>query len=132
LPQSAERHERNKLIVESEDIVMEMKFVNSFGEETTVVFKKGKYLNNNNLYVGAYSVDEDGYLEPYCNVTVNFEEKLEDGMAYIDDNNADMNLLKALIDAGHMTYMFKSRHSGFCNYLLFYFSEEFLESLEEM
>ena len=30
---------------------MEMKFVSAYGVETTVVFKKGRYLNNGNLYV---------------------------------------------------------------------------------
>ena len=111
---------------------MKMNFKSCFGVDTTVVFKKGAYLNNGNLYVGAYSVDEDGYFEPYCNVTVNFEEKLEAGMAYIDTNNADSGLLKAMLEAGHMVYMFKDRNSGFCTYPMFCFSEEFLDSIEEL
>lgn len=111
---------------------MEMKFVSVFGVESTVVFKKGRYLNNGNLYVGAFSVDEEGYYELFCPVTVNLGVALKDGMAYIDDNNADRNLLKALIDAGHMTYMFESKQSGFCNYLLFRFSDDFLNAVEEM
>ena len=109
-----------------------MKFKSDFGVDTTVVFKKATYLNNGNLYVGAYSIDENGYLEPYCNITVNLDEKLAEGMAYIDCNNADTGLLQAMVDAGYMRFMSKSKASGFCKYFLFGFSEEFLCGVEEL
>ena len=112
--------------------IMKANFKSCFGVDVTVVFKKGTYLNNGNLYVGAYTVDEYGYFEPYCNVTVNFEEKLEKGMAYVDNNNADNNLLQAMIDMGYMSYMFKNKMNGFCKYPLFCFSDEFLDNIEEL
>lgn len=103
-------------------------FTNTFGEELTVVFRKAKYAQNGNLYIAA-ELEWEG---PYCNITVNFPEVVDDNEAYLDVNNADRELLKAMEEAGYMTCLHRYKQSGFCQYPLYIFDEDFLESIVEI
>ena len=106
-------------------------FTNQFDEEITVMFEKGTYANNGNLYIGALSVC-DGYLEPYCNITVNLPEFLDDNKAYLDINNANHQLLIKMKKAGLIKYCERNRASGFCSYPLYEFSQKFLDDIPEL
>ena len=109
-----------------------IKLTTQFGSEKVLTFHKGSYLNNDNLFVGAYEVYEDGEKEPYCNITVNFEEPLPDGMAWVDSNNADRNLIKAMEEMGWIVFGGCYRQSGFCKYPLYQFTDDFLEEVTEL
>lgn len=119
---------------ERENKVMknELTFKSVYGVETKVMFYKGLYQNNNNLYVGAYFVDEDGYEEPFCNITVNLRDALSKNMAYIDTNNADKHLLKAMVDADMMFSTGFHQSSGFCTYPIFFFPDEILNDIPDL
>lgn len=108
-------------------------FTNQWGREVTVDFRKGTYMNNGNLYVGAYNVNEEGDLEPYCNITVNFAERLaEANSAYLDTNNGDMNLFRVMVKEGYISPLYSAMESGFCTYPLYEFSQEFLDNVLEL
>lgn len=110
----------------------ELTFKSVYGVETKVMFYKSLYQNNNNLYIGAYRVDEDGYTEPFCNITVNFMDTLEENMAYIDINNIDKNLFQTMINANMMLPTGFSHTSGFCTHPIFFFPDEILNDIPEL
>ena len=55
-------------------------------------FTTSTYSTTGNTYVGIHSKKND-YIEPYCNLTVNLDMQLGKGLAFIDVNNADRDLL---------------------------------------
>ena len=107
---------------------MEMKFKNESGKDTTVILRKSVYRNSGGLYLGAYTINEEGQLEPYCNITINANLALDEGWAYINKNNTDLALLQAITDAGYIT----TTVGIWSNYPLVCFSKQFLDSIEEL
>lgn len=109
--------------------MIQLPFTSDWGKENVATFMKGEYANNGNLYIEALAPDEDGDVMPYCSITVNLNEKTERNRAYVDLNNADRGLLKAMVEAGYMTFMFRYKHSGWCQYPLYTFSQKFLDNI---
>lgn len=93
---------------------------NDYGHKYEISFKLGMYAANDNLYVGMICY-EDGFPEPYGDLTVNLETMLDQDKAYIDTNNNGNSIIKWLLDneLGHFTgnYGF----SGLCMYPEFEF-----------
>lgn len=97
--------------------------------ETTerVQLEINQYMNNGCLYIGLVSY-EDGYPEPYGDLTVNLTGKAPDYCGYVDLNN--MPELEKFIeenDLGEFTGL--TQRSGFCEYPLYLFNVDKLREL---
>lgn len=97
-----------------------MKIAN-WGKEYEVRINKTKYYNGD-LAITLDCYDEEyGFWEPYGNLTVNFDEKLPDGYAYVDTNN--MPMAEAFIGEYELgEFAGKYMSSGYCTYPLYKFS----------
>lgn len=86
----------------------------------TVSLVTDKYVENDNLYVGIISWDE-GYPEPWGDLTVNLGYECSKNCAYIDTNNNGQQIVDWLIEnkLGRLTG--KVERSGFCVYPEFEF-----------
>lgn len=83
------------------------------------------YFNNENMYIGLDCMD-DGYPEPFCDLTVNLDETLPPYMAYVDTNNLPQaEALIRVAGLGEPTGQMKA--SGFCMYPLYSFNKERLQ-----
>lgn len=94
-----------------------MKTINlhKYGKDHPVTFVTNKYANNGNLYIGLIT-HEEGYPEPWSDLTVNLGVKCEEHCAFIDTNNNGNEILDWLFENGfgHMTG--DMRASGFALY----------------
>ena len=104
-----------------------------FDEEHKARFYKSKYANNGNLYVGVITWDEE--FDDWCDwgdLTVNLPGMcLDKNEAFLDVNNCAPEIIKVLFDKGYIKDTGVTRQSGFCNYPLVEFTEEFLNNIEE-
>ena len=89
--------------------------------EHEISFHLAKYADNGNFYVGMICYDE-GFPEPWSDLTVNLEEILDDNCAYIDVNNNGNEIIQWLIanNLGHLNGGLG--FSGFCMYPEFEFN----------
>lgn len=96
-----------------------------YGKEHPMTFEVDRYLDNGNLYVGLIT-HEEGYPEPWQNLTVNLGVKCEENCAFIDTNNNGNEILHWLIDngLGEVTHALKS--NGYWVYPEFKFNMETL------
>ena len=103
------------------------------GEKHKAMFEKTLYVNGNNLYVGVVTWDEEGeYWEPWCDLTVNLPGYvLEKNEAFLDTNNCAPEIIQCLFDKGYIIDTGMTRRSGFCEYPLVRFTEEFLNGMYE-
>ena len=94
--------------------------LNAWGSNHEVSLVTNTYLENENLYIGLISYD-DGYPEPWSDLTVNLGEKLPPDTAYIDTNNNGGAIVDWLEEnhLGECTGMLG--FSGFCVYPQFKF-----------
>lgn len=99
------------------------------GKDIEVTIKTGRY-GNDRLAVMLVCY-EDGYPEPYGNLTVNLpEESVPEGYAFIDTNNIpNAEQFIKEYSLGKPTGWYG--HSGFCTYPLYRFNEDRLNELEE-
>jgi len=98
-----------------------LKLKTMYGSEINVKFRTSRYTENDNLYVGLMVVDDEGFEEPWSNLTVNLSVKLNDNQAYIDTNNNGEEIIDWLIKLG-LGKVVGHRTSGFCTYPLFQFN----------
>lgn len=70
--------------------------LNLYGKEFDIYLTLDNYLENDNLYVGMITTNE-GYPEPFGDLTVNIGIKCEENYSYIDVNN-NPNIIQWLID----------------------------------
>lgn len=90
---------------------------NSYGRDWAISLTATNYQINGNTAVRMNCL-VDGYYEPFANLTVNLDEKLPEGFAFIDINNlpgAEDFVEKN--ELGHFTG--KWGRSGFCVYPLY-------------
>ena len=99
--------------------------LNYFGTNYPVSFRINHYANNENLYVGLMDHSEE-FPEPWCDLTVNLDVKLEPDCAFIDINN-NPYAMEWLIENEIGSFTGKWRQSGFCRYPEFRFKEEKLK-----
>jgi len=97
--------------------------LNKYGKKHPMTFDIDTYLENGNLYVGLIT-HEEGYPEPWQNLTVNLGVKCEPNCAFIDTNNNGNEIIEWLCEneIGHPTGNLKA--SGFCVYPEFQFNME--------
>lgn len=109
-----------------EDKTMELK--TPYDTIKKVQLKVSAYANNNGLYVGLNSWDEEyQFFEPYGDITVNLSSlKVPDYCGYVDTNN--MPNAEQFIkehDLGVFTGL--TKRSGYCEYPLYMFDRSKLE-----
>lgn len=90
-----------------------------FGTRELVQLTVGIYQNNKGLYVGL-TTKEEGYEEPYGDVTVNLEGVVPDCCAFVDTNNMP-ELKEFLAKNGIAEFTGIMEQSGFCTYPLYSF-----------
>lgn len=100
---------------------MKTLILNAWGTDHHISFHLANYADNNNLYVGMICHD-DGYPEPWSDLTVNLDVTLEPNIAFIDVNNNGWNIIDWLIknNLGQPTKL--EMISGFCTYPEFEFN----------
>ncbi len=102
-----------------------------FGKSIPVTFKKAKYVAFNNLYIGIVSWEE-GYPEPWSDLTVNLGVSMEPDCAFIDTNNNGEGIIDWLIENNIAIPTGYWAKSGFCTYPEVRFNKEFLDKIDEM
>lgn len=104
-----------------------MKLHSQFGGEYDVSLEINTYLNNGCMYIGLRTYEE-GYPEPYGDITVNLSGKAPDYCGYVDLNNMpELEKFIADNDLGEFTGL--TQRSGFCEYPLYLFN---VDKLREM
>ena len=95
--------------------------LNAWGAEHSISFRLANYAENNNLYVGMITHDEE-WPEPWSDLTVNLGVKLEPNIAFIDVNDNGWQIIDWLIEnnLGQPTTL--EMISGFCTYPEFEFN----------
>lgn len=61
-------------------------YTSRYTGETDVAFDIQQYMNNGNIYIGL-GCNEEGYLEPFADLTVNLGDTTPNYCAYVDTNN---------------------------------------------
>ena len=85
--------------------------------------KRFTYTNNGNLAICLLEDDR----APFATLTVNLEEKLPHGYAYVDTNNCPWAV--DFIDDNNLgEFVGAYGQSGFCTYPLYKFNEEVIEN----
>lgn len=104
---------------------MKTLMMHKYGKEHPMTFELASYAENGNLYVGLIT-HEEGYPEPWQNLTVNLSRRCEDNRAFIDTNNNGNAIVNWLLEnnLGHLTG--RMANSGFCTYPEFEFNMETL------
>ena len=94
---------------------------NKYGKNHPMTFQLANYAENGNLYVGMIT-NEEGWPEPWSNLTVNLSVKCENNRAFIDANNNGVEIINWLLEnnLGHLTG--REMPSGWCRYLEFEFN----------
>ena len=97
--------------------------LNKYGNNHPMTFDLASYVENGNLYVGLVT-NEEGYPEPWSNLTVNLSVNCDKDCGYIDTNNNGTEIVEWLITnkLGRLTG--KMRTSGWCIYPEFKFNME--------
>ena len=99
--------------------------LNKWGKDHKMTFHVGRYQQNGNLYIELLSHD-DGYAEPWQNLTVNTKFKCLENCAFIDTNNNGTEIIGWLID-NNLGYLTGCMTGGdFCIYPEFEFNMETL------
>ena len=102
-----------------------------WGKVHDISFRLATYSENGNLYVGMISHDE-GYAEPWSDLTVNLSVKCKPNCAYIDTNNNGEEIIDWLCSYGLATETGMMKISGWCIYPQIEFNmEKLLEYVEE-
>ena len=82
-----------------------------YGKTHPMTFELDHYADNGNLYVGLIT-HEEGYPEPWQNLTVNLGVKCEENCAFIDTNNNGSEIMDWLLDNGLGVYTSKEIRNG--------------------
>lgn len=85
------------------------------------------YMNNNGLYIGMLSKEEDKF-EPYGDMTVNLSQKAPNYCAYLDTNNMS-GIEKFVVDNDLGEFTGLTQRSGFCEFPLYMFHVDKLREL---
>ena len=88
---------------------------NAWGTNHPITFRLSRYADNGNLYVGMIT-HEDGYPEPWSDLTVNLDVKCAANCAFIDTNNNSDRIVEWLITNKLATLTGRMESSGFCVY----------------
>lgn len=95
--------------------------LNKYGTERPMSFTLDSYVDNGNLYVGLVT-HEEGYPEPWSDLTVNLGIKCKANCAFIDTNNNGDEIAGWLIRNRIAYPTGRMKASGFCVYPEFEFN----------
>ncbi len=95
--------------------------LNAWGKDHPITFRLNHYADNGNLYVGMVT-HEDGYAEPWSDLTVNLDVKCAEDCAFIDTNNNGEQILLWLIQNKLGDLTGRMQPSGFCLFPEFKFN----------
>ena len=98
-----------------------------FGTTESVTLTVNTYADNSSLYVGMTTM-EDGFPEPYGDVTVNLLAAVPPYCAFVDTNNMP-ELEDFLVKNGIAEFTGMMQPSGCCNYPLYLFDAEKMRGL---
>ena len=104
-----------------------LKLKTQFGTTENVTLTVNTYMDNKSLYVGM-TTEEDGFPEPYGNVTVNLLTSVPPYCAFVDTNNMPQ-LEDFLVENGIAEFTGLEQKSGYCNYPLYQFDVEKMREL---
>lgn len=126
--QFAECMERSGTVYEPEEKAAGTLDLNTqFGTTEQVQLTVNTYMNNKSLYVGLTTV-EDGFPEPYGDVTVNLIDSVPSYCAFVDTNNMpeveDFLVKNRIAECTGL-----EQKSGFCSFPLYLFDAEKLREL---
>lgn len=99
--------------------------LHKYGKDHPLTFIVDSYLQNGNLYVGLIT-HEEGYPEPWSNLTVNFGAKCKENCAFIDINNNGREIIDWLVENNLGSLTEYVMPSGFCEYPEFEFNMDVL------
>ena len=91
-----------------------------YGSEHPITINLSKYSNNGNLYVGLLT-HEDGFPEPWSNLTVNLAVNCEANCAFIDTNNNGEEIVSWLVENNLGKLTGRTQISDYCTYPEFEF-----------
>ena len=104
---------------------MKTLILNKYWKEHPMTFDIDIYLKNGNLYVGLIT-HEEGYPEPWSNLTVNLGVKCKENCAFIDTNNNGNEIIEWLCENKLGSLTGNMWPSGFCVYPEFKFNMDVL------
>ena len=102
-------------------------FASRYGTTYEIRFLKTKYYDNANLAITVECFSDGCYWEPYATLTVNLGALRSPDCAYLDTNNVP-DLCQFVEDNGWVEIIGSGR-SGYCEYPLARFSDEFLSDV---
>lgn len=124
-PEIVQTEEKEQVQEEKTEGTLELK--TQFGTTENVTLTVNTYGNNNSLYVGMTTV-EDGFPEPYGDVTVNLLSSVPPYCAFVDTNNMP-ELEEFLVKNGIAGFTGLMQKSGYCSYPLYQFNAEKMRGL---
>ena len=95
--------------------------MNKYGKNHPMTFELASYAENSNLYVGLIT-NEEGYPEPWQNLTVNLSVQCAKDCAFIDTNNNGEEIIDWLVKNKLGKPTGKIKVSGWCVYPEFKFN----------
>lgn len=101
-----------------------------YGKDHPMTFELNRYADNGNLYVGLIT-HEEGYPEPWQNLTVNLGVKCKENCSFLDTNNNGNEIIAWLESNGIGELTGNYKPSGFCVYPEFKFNMETLKKYME-
>ena len=105
-----------------------------YDETFDVCFYLNRYEHHDNLYVGLYCIEEGGF-EPFCDITVNLDEKVPEEHGYLDTNNMGSEMVDWLKANDFISLPLSFGFSGYCVYPLVKFNmdkiKEYIAEIEE-
>lgn len=105
--------------------------LNAWGRNHTITLHTNHYAENGNLYVGLICWDE-GWPEPWSDLTVNLSTPCRENCAFIDTNNNGWEIIAWLIENKLGKLTGRERASGWCSYPEFEFDmDEINKYMEE-
>lgn len=124
-PETVQTEEKEQGQEEKTEGTLELK--TQFGTTENVTLTVNTYVDNNSLYVGMTTV-EDGFPEPYGDVTVNLLSSVPPYCAFVDTNNMP-ELEDFLVKNGIAEFTGIEQRSGYCSYPLYLFDGEKMRGL---
>lgn len=124
-PETGQTEEKEQEQEEKTEGTLELK--TSFGTTENVTLTVKTYVDSNSLYVGMTTAD-DGFPEPYGDVTVNLLVPVPSYCAFVDTNNMP-ELEEFLVKNKIAAFTGIEQRSGYCSYPLYLFDAEKMRGL---
>ena len=110
--------------------------LNLYGRDHKIALRKSHYANNNTIAIFMVEINENGYEEPWSNLTVNISDSdilaNESLYAFIDTNHNGEEITKWLVKNKIATNAGVLGFSGFCSYPLFRFEPKVISEMKSL